>query len=48
MELQPQPQPQAQPLVDKKVLHGFTVQSLVRLLTLEVSSAVRVEPTESG
>lgn len=46
MELQPQPQ--AQPLVDKKVLHSFTVQSLVLLLTLEVSSAVRVEPTESG
>lgn len=43
----PAPAP-AQPLVDKKVLHSFTVHSLVQMLTLEVSSAVRVEPTESG
>lgn len=39
----PAPAP-AQPLVDKKVLHSFTVQSLLLLWTLEVSSAVRVEP----
>lgn len=43
-----QPQPPAQPLVEKKVLHSFMVQSLVQLLTLEVSNTVRVGPTEPG
>jgi hypothetical protein len=37
-------QPLAQRLVDKKVLHGLTVQSLVQLLTLEVSGPVSTGP----